>query len=245
MPKNEKLSEELNKKIARENAEGSFVNRAYDEGKILRRHAEEETLSAWQTPFIQDIDKIMHCPYFSRYADKTQVYSPPFSMDLAFSKSFKGIPSSDNACDFILIPYRMGGGVGQQTVHKFLDAAFRPAVTEISLEGEAICTVFQIFGLQVRNLAGNALGQGVDDLHSGNHIPGVHHIAPATTLETQQKLLQQLEKGEGQDHQNGACQGDRVIAAADRKTQARHYPKAGGSGQTFDTDTVTQNGACA
>ena len=75
MPKNEKLSEELNKKIARENAEGSFVNRAYDEGKILRRHAEKETLSAWQTPFIQDIDKIMHCPYFSRYADKTQVYS--------------------------------------------------------------------------------------------------------------------------------------------------------------------------
>ena len=75
MPKNEKLSEELNKKIARENAEGSFVNKAYAEGKILRRYAEKETLSVWQTPFIQDIDKIMHCPYFSRYADKTQVYS--------------------------------------------------------------------------------------------------------------------------------------------------------------------------
>jgi dGTPase len=28
-----------------------------------------------RTPFIRDIDKIMHCPFYNRYADKTQVFS--------------------------------------------------------------------------------------------------------------------------------------------------------------------------
>jgi dGTPase len=36
---------------------------------------ETERRSSWRNPFLNDIDTIMHCPYFSRYADKTQVYS--------------------------------------------------------------------------------------------------------------------------------------------------------------------------
>lgn len=48
---------------------------AFDETKALRRHAENKTQSSWKGPFLQDVDKIMHCPYFSRYADKTQVFS--------------------------------------------------------------------------------------------------------------------------------------------------------------------------
>ena len=31
--------------------------------------------SVWRTPFIKDVDKIMHCPFFNRYSDKTQVFS--------------------------------------------------------------------------------------------------------------------------------------------------------------------------
>ncbi|MDE6690631.1 MAG: HD domain-containing protein, partial [Clostridia bacterium] len=31
--------------------------------------------SVWRTAFIRDIDKIMNCPYYNRYADKTQVFS--------------------------------------------------------------------------------------------------------------------------------------------------------------------------
>lgn len=41
----------------------------------FRRNAEGEGNSSWRNPFLNDIDKILHCPYFSRYADKTQVYS--------------------------------------------------------------------------------------------------------------------------------------------------------------------------
>lgn len=75
MPNYERLSEELNKKIEGENANGSYFHGAYDEKNILRRTVEKDVQNVWQTPFIRDIDKIMHCPYFSRYADKTQVYS--------------------------------------------------------------------------------------------------------------------------------------------------------------------------
>ena len=42
---------------------------------VRRRHNEHDVASVWRTAFIRDIDKIMHCPYFNRYADKTQVFS--------------------------------------------------------------------------------------------------------------------------------------------------------------------------
>ena len=75
MPKIERLTEELNHKMQRENADGSYFNGAYDEKNILRRKADGGVSTIWRTPFVQDIEKIMNCPYFSRYADKTQVYS--------------------------------------------------------------------------------------------------------------------------------------------------------------------------
>ncbi|MBQ9117698.1 MAG: HD domain-containing protein [Clostridia bacterium] len=31
--------------------------------------------NVWRTPFIRDVDKILHCPFYNRYADKTQVFS--------------------------------------------------------------------------------------------------------------------------------------------------------------------------
>ena len=75
MPKLERLTEQLNSKMQSENENGCYFNGAYDEKNILRRKAEGGENSVWRTPFVQDIDKIMHCPYFSRYAAKTQVYS--------------------------------------------------------------------------------------------------------------------------------------------------------------------------
>lgn len=50
-------------------------NGAFDERAALRRYEEEADKKGWKGPFLRDIDKIMHCPYFSRYADKTQVFS--------------------------------------------------------------------------------------------------------------------------------------------------------------------------
>ena len=75
MSKYETLSAELQARIAREAQERSYQNFSFDESKLLRRTAESNKTMFWATPFVRDIDKIMHSPYFSRYADKTQVYS--------------------------------------------------------------------------------------------------------------------------------------------------------------------------
>ncbi|MBR2441453.1 MAG: HD domain-containing protein [Clostridia bacterium] len=75
MPKYEQYSQELSKQLET-NAQALRVNRAgFDERNAAYRYAEEDGRGGWCTPFLRDIDKIVNCPYFSRYADKTQVYS--------------------------------------------------------------------------------------------------------------------------------------------------------------------------
>ncbi len=49
--------------------------RAFRETDVVFRQAETQNYKSWSSPFLRDIDKIMRCPYFNRYADKTQVYS--------------------------------------------------------------------------------------------------------------------------------------------------------------------------
>lgn len=72
----EELSPILTEKITREKRDGSFKKIAFDNGNALRRVANpHDSGSVWRTAFIRDIDKIMNCPYYNRYADKTQVFS--------------------------------------------------------------------------------------------------------------------------------------------------------------------------
>ena len=67
------LSKEIQQKInADKNTCSPF---AFEESKTLRRIAETEIGFSYQGEIIRDIEKIIHCPNFSRYADKTQVYS--------------------------------------------------------------------------------------------------------------------------------------------------------------------------
>ena len=64
MPKYEALSKELKQKIEYEmRADGGQF--AFDE-RNLQRRVKESGDSFWATPFVSDIDKIMHSPYFSR-----------------------------------------------------------------------------------------------------------------------------------------------------------------------------------
>ena len=71
----EVLSENLIKKIQDENKTGQYAQVGFDSTHTLRRVAEEDHTNVWRNAFMQDIDRIMRCPFFSRYADKTQVYS--------------------------------------------------------------------------------------------------------------------------------------------------------------------------
>lgn len=71
----EKLSEPLAATMKNNMENGSLPKVAFDEGKVIRRDNEKDRANLIRTAFIRDIDKIIHCPYYNRYADKTQVFS--------------------------------------------------------------------------------------------------------------------------------------------------------------------------
>ena len=75
MPNYNALSEELTKRIEEDRKNGTMPNFAFREENALRRNPSRDTANIWRTAFIRDIDKILHCPYYNRYADKTQVFS--------------------------------------------------------------------------------------------------------------------------------------------------------------------------
>lgn len=70
-----KLSEKLQKQII-ENKRNHYQSpyRCNDED-IIRRDMNHDISNIWRPAFVRDIEKIMHLPYYNRYADKTQVFS--------------------------------------------------------------------------------------------------------------------------------------------------------------------------
>lgn len=75
MLKYEQLSPEITEKIESDRANNTLPQLAFDENKVQRRDNERDKATIIRPPFIRDIDKIMHCPFYNRYADKTQVLS--------------------------------------------------------------------------------------------------------------------------------------------------------------------------
>ena len=69
------LSSQVAEKIAADRCYGTVPQFAFDEARVLRRNPEKDKATVLRTAFIRDIDKIMHCPYYNRYTDKTQVFS--------------------------------------------------------------------------------------------------------------------------------------------------------------------------
>ena len=76
MLKYESLSDALARRIEAEKRTGSFERMGFESSAITRRSSlAKDTGSVWRPPFVHDIDKILHCPYYNRYTDKTQVFS--------------------------------------------------------------------------------------------------------------------------------------------------------------------------
>ena len=76
MPNYETLSPEMTKRIETDRASGIRPPVAFADGDILRRRqVESDKPTLWRPAFAHDIDKIIHCPYYNRYSDKTQVFS--------------------------------------------------------------------------------------------------------------------------------------------------------------------------
>ena len=71
----EKLSENITEQIKNARVNNTLPNVAFDENKVIRRNNERDKANIIRTAFIRDIEEIIHCPYYNRYADKTQVFS--------------------------------------------------------------------------------------------------------------------------------------------------------------------------
>lgn len=70
-----KLSSELQKRIESDRKAGWTNPYRCDDAKCIRRNAGHDIPNLWRPAFVRDIEKIMHLPYYNRYADKTQVFS--------------------------------------------------------------------------------------------------------------------------------------------------------------------------
>lgn len=70
-----KINEELRQKI-KDDRENHWVNPyAFKDENAVRRDNSIDKANLWRPVFVRDTEKIMHLPYYNRYADKTQVFS--------------------------------------------------------------------------------------------------------------------------------------------------------------------------
>ncbi|MCD7872441.1 MAG: HD domain-containing protein [Clostridiales bacterium] len=70
-----RLSESLQSKIKQDRKNGVVNPNRCDDSEALRRDADRDKASLWRPAFVRDTEKILHLPYYNRYADKTQVFS--------------------------------------------------------------------------------------------------------------------------------------------------------------------------
>ena len=76
MPNYETLTPELTDRIESDRQTGCRPAVGLDDREILRRREKlSDRATIWRPAFVHDIDKIIHCPYYNRYSDKTQVFS--------------------------------------------------------------------------------------------------------------------------------------------------------------------------
>ena len=76
MPKFEQLSPGLTETIRLAKETGVHPDVAFRDREVIRRrNLAKDTATVWRPTFVHDIDKIMHCPFYNRYTDKTQVFS--------------------------------------------------------------------------------------------------------------------------------------------------------------------------
>lgn len=75
MLKYNKLSSGLQAKIESDKRNGWINPYRCDDRDCIRRNLSYDIPNLWRPAFVRDIEKIIHLPYYNRYADKTQVFS--------------------------------------------------------------------------------------------------------------------------------------------------------------------------
>ena len=73
--KYDNLSRPLIERMEYDKMTGHIPRFAFDEKNAVRRNPDKDKPSAFRGAFVRDVDKILHSAYYSRFADKTQVFS--------------------------------------------------------------------------------------------------------------------------------------------------------------------------
>lgn len=73
--KYDKLSKGLQAEIIQNRNKGWVNPYRCNDSDVIRRNDEHDKANLWRPAYVRDIEKILHLPYYNRYADKTQVFS--------------------------------------------------------------------------------------------------------------------------------------------------------------------------
>lgn len=71
----EELSRELQERIEADRKNKVDLGLAFDEKNVIRRRDSIVKASLWRSEMATDIERIINCPFYNRYQDKTQVFS--------------------------------------------------------------------------------------------------------------------------------------------------------------------------
>ncbi len=69
------LSNEIQNRIKEDRAKHIENPYACKDCDIIRRNMTHDKSNLWRPAFVRDVEKILHLPFYSRYSDKTQVFS--------------------------------------------------------------------------------------------------------------------------------------------------------------------------
>lgn len=69
------LSKEIEERITYDKEHECQPDFGFHDEMVIRRDPNHDKASVSRPTFVRDIEKILHCPYYNRYADKTQVFS--------------------------------------------------------------------------------------------------------------------------------------------------------------------------
>lgn len=76
MPQYASISRELAERIEYERATGTYARVGFrDEDAVRREALPKDSATVWRPAFVRDIDKVLYCPFYNRYSDKTQVFA--------------------------------------------------------------------------------------------------------------------------------------------------------------------------
>ena len=183
----EDLSIELQNKMRAEKHNRSFLSLAYDDADAVRRKDNPHDQSTvLRGAFVRDVDKILNCPYYNRYSDKTQVFSLYKNDDITHrslhvqlvSRIARTIGNALNLNTDLIEAISLGHDVGHtpfgHTGEKFLDVLYAEKTgRRFAHNIHSIRVLDKIFplNLTLQTLSGIAAHNGEMELEAYHPLP--------------------------------------------------------------------------